>query len=288
MNGNTINPIPSWVRFLATFFVIGYYFIVASKPSKEDFNKYSILYFALLIPDILVGNRGMLGMFIMFYFWYKNRFYGIKISKQALAVFGVSLILFFQAVEVLRNGISLSSATFSPTSFLKGQAVSFYLVPLYIQYSSSIMYYNYPFVLYNLLSGITGWGYSGQSIEVLQHNSGIGHQLMYAINPDVYLSGFSLGTSSVSELYDLGWIGVVVGAFFLGVMLMYSEKIISTKKLGLFLSYNLVANFIISARGSYFPGAYGIIKDIIFYFFVLFIFSLIINNNEKKISNVGR
>lgn len=55
-------------------------------------------------------------------------------------------------------------------------------------------------------------GATGQSYEVLATRSGLGHQLIYTINPSYYLNGFSLGSSSVTELYEFGLLGVGLGA----------------------------------------------------------------------------
>lgn len=282
LNGSNASPIPLWVRFFATFYEIGYLFVIASVPDPKIFKRYSMMYFVVLIPEVLVGNRMQLGIFALYYFWYYSSIYKKQAFKTRTMVFlGVFMLIIFQAIEFYRNGILLQGASFSPTRFLAGQAVSFYLVPLYIMYASQIQYYSYPYFLYNILSGITGYGYNGQSIEVLEHNCGIGHQLMYAINPDVYLAGFSLGSSSVCELYEFGLIGVIIGAFFFALMLYWCEKVAIKYRLGLFLSYTLVGTFVISARGSYFPSVYIIFKYIVFYYLSLIVFSAIIKKNAS-------
>ena len=267
--GNMENPVPTWVRFLATFFEMGYAFVLCSRPDKVTFKKYSALFFVVLIPEILLGNRGMFGAYILYYLWYYARFYNPRpISMKYVAVFGIVMLLVFQAMEFMRNGSDWTKMDFSPTQFLKGQAASFYILPIYIQNSESMQYYIYPFVLYNVIGGFSG--YTGQSIEVLQHKCGVGHQLMYAVNPNYYLNGGSFGSSNIVELYDLGVMGVVFGALLLPFMLTYFERKFATNRIALFMSYSLLAHFFLSARGSYFPPCYTIFKLLIFYAIIVF------------------
>lgn len=262
--GNMANPVPTWVRFLATFYEMGYAFILCSLPDKTIFKKYSALYFVVLIPEILLGNRGMFGAFLLFFFWYYARFYNPQpIKTKYVFIGGALMLVVFQAMQFYRDDSDMSAVTFSLTLFLKGQSVSFFILPLYMQFASSMQYYLYPFVLYNLISGFSG--YTGQSIEVLQHNCGVGHQLMYAINPDFYLSGASLGSSSITELYDLGIIGVIVGALFFPVMIVFFEKKFASSRFFLFLSFFLFTSFVMSSRGSFFPNTYAILKYFIFF-----------------------
>ncbi len=283
--GNVENPVPTWVRFLATFFEMGYAFVLCSKPTKNEFKNYSALYFVVLIPEILVGNRGMLGGFILFYLWYYARFYNPKpIRMKTAAILGVVMLFVFQLMQFYRDGLDIRNTSFSMTTFLKGQAISFYILPLYIQNIGSIQYYNYPFVLYNVIGGFSG--YTGQSIEVLQHNCGVGHQLMYTINPDYYLAGASFGSNSIVELYDLGILGVIIGALFFPIMISFLERQFVKRRFALFMSYFLLTNFILSARSSYFPSFYAIVKYYIFYIFILLLYNLV--NGKAKTSNAGR
>lgn len=282
LNGSNASPIPIWVRFFATFFEIGYLFILASKPEEKHFKGYSLLYFVVLIPEILIGNRMQLGVFLLYFFWYSNKIYKKQPFKTStIVIFGFVMLLFFQAIEFYRNGLIVQDQSFSPTRFLAGQAVSFYLVPLYMIYASQIQYYSYPFVFYNILSGITGYGYNGQSIEVLEHNCGIGHQLVYAINPDVYLAGYSLGTSGVCELYEFGFTGIIIGAIIFAFMVKICENIVSRFRLGLFLSFTLVGSLVVFARSSFFPSAYMIIKYIVFYESCIIAFQFLIKQKTR-------
>lgn len=273
--GNMENPVPTWVRFFATFFEIGYFFIIASKPNKSVFKKYSILYFATIIPEVILGNRGMLGAFILFYLWYYSRNYKEKAFKtKYIVVGGVFMLFVFQFMELYRNSFSAGELSFSLTSFLVGQSISFYILPLYMLNAGAIQYYSYPFVLYTLLGGFSG--YTGQSIEVLKHKCGVGHQLMYAVNPNYYLSGGSFGSSSITELYDLGIWGVIVGAVLVPCMIKFIDRKITTSPFFRFASFLIFSDLMLSPRGSVLPGAYGLLKLFIFYTSCLTLYSMFI------------
>ena len=256
--GNMANPIPTWVRFIAYFFELGYYFIIASIPGERDFKKYSMLYFVVLIPQIMLGNRGMFGAFLLFYLWYYYSFYGKMAIKTITAIIGgVGMLVIFQLMEFMRDGANMSLSSISLTKFLVGQGVSFYILPLYIDYADSMQYYLYPFFLYNILSGFTG--YTGQSIEVLQHNCGVGHQLMYTVDSSYYLAGASFGSSSITEIYDAGIIGFILLSVFFSIMLSFFEWKILTSRFFCLGGLMFVTHFVLSARGSFFPSLYGIV-----------------------------
>lgn len=272
--GNMENPVPTWVRFFATFFEIGYAFILCSKPEKSVFKKYSALFFVVIIPEILLGNRAMFGAFMLYYFWYYARFYNPQpIRKKYVLLGGVLILLIFQIMQFMRDGGDFDMASLSLTSFLKGQATSFYILPIYIQNASSIQYYLYPFILYPIIGVFSG--YTGQSIEALQHKCGVGHQLIYTVSPDYYLNGGSFGSSNIVELYDLGVYGVIIGAVFFSCMLYYFEKKVGVNRIALFMSYHILSLFIMSSRGSFFPSLYDVFKLFVFYSFITFCYKLL-------------
>lgn len=266
--GNMANPVPSWLRFIAYFFELGYYFIIASIPTEKDFKRYSVFYFIALIPDIMLGNRGMFGAFLLFYLWYYYFMYGkMAIKTRTAIICGIGMLVVFQLMEFMRNGGGMNFSSISLTSFLVSQGVSFYILPLYIDYANNIQYHIYPFFLYNILGGFSG--YTGQSVEVLMHKCGVGHQLMYAVNPNYYLAGASFGSSSIVEIYDTGLIGFVLLSIFFSIMLSFFERKMFTSRFFCLGSLFLVTHFVLSARGSYFPSLYGIVKLFIFYRIIL-------------------
>lgn len=279
--GNMENPVPAWVRFLAEFFEIGYAFVLCSCPDKRLFKRYSLLFFVVMLPEILLGNRGKFGAYILFYLWYYARFYNARpIKLKYMVLLGAGLLFLFQGMQYYRDGDDLTAMSYSLTLFLKGQAISFYLLPIYMQQAGAIQYYIYPFILYNIIGGFSG--YTGQSVEVLQHKCGVGHQLMYTINPDYYLGGNSLGSSSITELYDLGLTGLAAGAVLLPVMLRFLERKFATSRFALFLSYSLLTQFFLSARSSFFPSFYNLFKLTLFYLLINFCYKIFTRHETTR------
>lgn len=266
--GNMANPVPSWLRLISTFFEVGYYFVLASIPDPKVFKKYSILYFVVLIPEIALGNRGMFGAFILFYLWYYYTFYKEQpIKVKYAAIGGVAMLVIFQMMEFIRDGADASLSSISLTKFLVSQGVSFYILPLYIDNANNILYYLYPFILYNIIGGFSG--YTGQSVEALNYKCGVGHQLMYTVNSNYYLEGGSFGSSSIVEVYDIGIIGLLFFAVFFGYMLTFFERKFATKRFFCFTCLFFVCHFVLSARGSYFPQLFGTVKLFLFYKMIL-------------------
>lgn len=286
--GNMANPVPMWVRFVASFYEYGYFFILASMPNEKSFKKYSLLYFVVLVPEILIGNRAMFGAFALFYLWYNYTFYRkMAIKTRTAFILSVAMLVIFQLMEFMRDGASNGLASVSLTKFLVGQGISFYILPLYIDYAANLQYYLYPFFLYTIFGGFTG--YTGQSIEVLQHNCGVGHQLMYTINPDYYLAGASFGSSSITEIYDAGFVGFIILSIFFAYMLIFFEKRFVSNRFICFACLMIFSHFILSSRGSYFPSLYAFVKLFLFYKVILFFMRHFVSKgpivNIKKINN---
>lgn len=286
--GSDNSLIPLYVRFFSTFFQLGYIFIISSLPSKKIFLKYSVLYLISMIMDLLTGNRSMFGASVLFFIWFYYRYYSSKIRLSYIFVVVFFAVALFQYIGITRNGGDLDGYVITSLfmTFFLEQSTSFFILPLYMIFENDILYYQYPYILYTIIGGFSG--YTGQSIEVLQHKCGIGHQLIYSINPDYYLSGASLGSSSISELYEFGWVGVFLGALFLGKMFVYFERKVTSNRLWLLLSLPVFQQLIMSPRGSYFPSLYGILKILIFYCFIVLVYNLLFNstNHEKNVNNL--
>lgn len=57
----------------------------------------------------------------------------------------------------------------------------------------------------------------GQSEELVQHTLSLDDQLMYAVNPELYLSGVGYGSSYIAELYQLGGVlALIIGSYLIG------------------------------------------------------------------------
>ena len=88
---------------------------------------------------------------------------------------------------------------------------------------------------------------------------------MYAVNPEYYLMGASFGSSCVTELYDLGKVGFVLGSIFFGYMVFWVDKKIDTKIFWRFAAFFILSNLLLAPRGMFFPSFYFLVKYYIFF-----------------------
>ena len=103
---------------------------------------------------------------------------------------------------------------------------------------------------------------------------------MYAVDPDGYLAGASFGSSIFTEMYDTGIVCYVLLSLLFSSMIVWVEKKVHVNSFFRFACLVLVSHFVISARNSYFPNLYGIVKLYIFYTLILYIAKRFINPNN--------
>ncbi len=273
INGGT--EVPLYLRLTNLFFVIGYYFIIASVPPRNKFIKYSLIYLATLVPILMMGERGDVVVPIIFIIWYLNKMYGIKVNLSKVVLIAVAIMVISYILTFTRLGEDVNSITFSVLilGFFATSATSFRLLSYYVMFKDQVMEHTYPFVLDSLIGGLTGQ--YGQSLETLEVRSSIGHQLVYTLNPEYYLSGASMGTSFVAEGFEFGLIGVIIVSSLLSIMVNFVETKMTKGFIKLFLLYYFFQIIILSPRGAILPGIYDIIKYLGCSFIILKTYELI-------------
>lgn len=273
--------LPLGVRLGSNCFKVGYLMLLASVPSKGTFNKYSLLYFFTIIPNILIGNRMLLSVFVLFIFWYNSRFYNKKYNLGKIFIGAIIAILILQIIAFKR-------LSYNPTDigiidifliFVKSQSISFNILPLLIDYLHLIDF-PYPAFLDSAISGFISD--TGQSEEMLNNRADLGHQLVYTINPDYYLSGSSIGTSYIAEIAQFGIFGVFIGAILLAWFMGLFERLIYTNRFFKYFMFLFFTNLVTCPRASLFPSGYLIIRDILFGVIMYYIMNIILI--RKKIS----
>lgn len=266
--------LPLYLRITSTFFLIGYYIFTASKPPLSHLLAATFVYVIVQIPDLMVGNRMALGVLFLYVIWMMVNVYKYKFNIKKLAITITLVLLVFQYVGMTRVDMEIGGIGFLGLiiKFLTMQATSFGLLCMYIQYAPNISG-PYPFVLDSLIGGLTG--YTGQTEQVLAHRASIGHQLVYEIDPDYYLSGASTGTSIVSELYEFDMVGIVLGAIFFAYMISFIINYICVSRLLLLFSSIIFSVVVISPRAGMFVPIYDIIRTLIFVWVAFKCYSLI-------------
>jgi oligosaccharide repeat unit polymerase len=262
-----------YLRFCSAIFQTGYLFILASYPTKKEFFKYSIVYILVIMPGMIIGNRAEFAVTLLFIIWYLYKMYNHKFNYLKLFISGIGFVVLLQIIAILRAGDKILTNIFELiTTFLTYQSSSLDVIELYIEYKNELdgLNLNYPFILDPLIAGFTGL--SGQNLEVLETRASLGHHLIYLLNPQYYLSGFSGGTSSIAELYQFGILGVSVGAIILGWFIAKVNYKLPRNRGYMMFSMLIFTTIVMSPRNSYFPNLYQIIKNLIFYFPILLTF----------------
>lgn len=255
--------LPLWVRMFDTLTIVGYLLISASKPPYKKFVFYTILYSLPMIPLLLYGERGDPLMVVLFFFWYRYRFYKKKVKFVYLAIMGFAIILLAYFIQDLRQGIMLSGNAFQLLiSFFGGSSTTVKLTSFYVQFADKIPHH-YPFFLDQAISGlfgIFGESYTGQSLHTLAGRSALGHQLTYYVNANYYLAGSSMGTAWVTECYEFGLVGVMIGGAVLAKFVqLLDTRIIKSSYWSIFL-FEFFSLIILSPRGSLLPSIYSLLK----------------------------
>lgn len=251
---------PLYLRITNMLFVTGFYAMIASVPTKKEFIRYFSIYLVTLIPILMMGERGEVVAPIIFLLWYLYREYNYQINKALLFGSGISVMVLSFAVSVIRLGDTLKGISFSDmiTGFFGTSATSLELLQYYIEFKKDVIPHTYPFVIDSMIGGLTG-AY-GQSLETLEIRSSLGHQLVYTLNPNYYLSGFSSGTSFIAECYEFGIAGIIIGGVVLGYVCNVFNAYITKSHLLMLYLYLSFQMIILSPRGSLFISIYDIIK----------------------------
>ena len=283
--GNAALGVPLFVRVPNMLFTAAFYMFVASCPPKKVFVKYVLLYFITLIPILLMGERGEVVVPIMFSLWYMHSYYKLKINywKLGLIAFTIMAVAYILTFTRLGEDVGRLSVTIIIIGFLETSATSFKLLSYYVTYKSQLIGHTYPFVFDSLIAGLTGA--SGQSLETLSVRSSIGHQLVYYLNPNYYLSGASTGTSFVTECFEFGMFGIILGALLLALFMYFIDFRIKKSYFLMIFLFLFFSNIILSPRGSLFVGIYDIIKYSIIYVILSLGYSIFNRKVKKKYTN---
>lgn len=275
LEGSADIGLPVYIRLASTFFQVGYFFLVASLPSKKQFIIASSIYLIVILPSVILGNRMELASLFLYILWFLNRVYFFRLGKIKIIVLLFSAIIGLQIIGIIRSGNDFQNISLSLliTSFLVSQSVSYNVLPLYITHKGILIPHSYPFILDSMVGGLTG--YTGQNYEVLTHRATLGSHLGYSINQSYFFSGRSIGTSYIAEAYEFGLIGIILAAFILAIYIyIFNKKVISIRFLLLF-SYLFFYPIITSPRASLFPSIYALLKYLIIMTISIILYNII-------------
>ncbi len=270
--GENSESIPFYLRLALLIFQVAYMIFLGSRPPVKKFYWFSILYLITIIPYLFIGLRANFAVAIIFLFWYYNEVYKIKIPYKKIIPILFGLLIIFQYISISRTNSNRSGNVIEMVpQFLYEQSQSMYVLALYVQYKENIIPNSRPFLLDPFFSGFYP---SGQSVEVAKERSSLGHSLTFSLSQDYYLSGASLGTNFIAELYEFNIWGIVFGAIFFGYIIFFFEKKMKKSNLYFMFSFAILQYILLAPRSSYFINVYFILKILLVYIFVLFLFRI--------------
>lgn len=273
IGGSQSIPIPTYVRILSVFYSVGFMMILGSRPGKKSFFIYSGLYIISVFPYLIIGLRNQFALTLVTLLWYYVKVFNAKIKIWKIFIPTLVFIIALQLISINREGGELKSTVFALIPlFLTYQSTSMYVLALYIEKRDVIMPHSYPY----FLDPVIGWltGLDGQSLEVLEKRSSLGHQMIYTLSPDAYLGGMSLGTSCIAELYEFGIIGILLGCFILAWGVAKFDLNIKLNRYYLLLAFFFCSYLLIAPRNTFLPNIYFLLRYILVYGVIYLIFGL--------------
>ena len=214
---------------------------LASAPKKKEmlWILFSFLFVKGFI-QLFTGRRALLAQVLLFIVWYFVCYFKYDKKKFTLKhfallfVFALLLIVLFYAVEALRGGhgvggVSLLKMIEKFFTFTGGsdstianiirhksefprRGVVYLFNPLYEALFDNVL-------TRKIIAVITGTdaGSVAQGLEYLNRHDSFSHWLSYIVNPELYLNGYGMGSSYISEVYfAFGTVGFVIFGLILG------------------------------------------------------------------------
>lgn len=258
------------------------FLLLACKPKKKEM--LAVLCSFMLVEGVLqlfIGRRALIARLLLFICWYLIcyfKFYKKKLRwKHYLFLLcgGVAVIVLFYFVEAVRSGSQVGKFSLLEIfeKFFVSTGGSDSTIANIIRYKdrfpkSGIVYlcdplrdaflHNPAIRLIIALLGGTNVPSFPQGAAFLQCNDSFSHWLSYIVNPELYLSGYGMGSSFIAETYfAFGAIGVLVFSILLGMFIQkighieHEDDRAYGKAIKMFFAYNLF----MLPRGSVFSWA---------------------------------
>ena len=269
---------PIWTAGAYLFFHAGYFIFLASKPPKQNYIFFSILFFIMYLFDSLKGGRSMIicVLLVIIYFYQIN--YGKKIKFTRLLLMASIVIIVAFYLGRLRS--SYGDNTISKNTMDVKEIVKFVLwnqtttraVPLLI-IRGELKYRHYPFVFYPLVSLLKQKSYPPNSMLSLYNNNNTSQVLMGNISPTASISGMGYGSAFLGEAYDfLGMFGVILFSILIGILLkMFDKRKMNCNKFIFPLLYSILLIIPLLPRAELFRFLYKFNYLLVTYIFIFLI-----------------
>lgn len=248
---------PFFTKGSGTIMTIGFLIFLISVPSKKKFLTVSSLYLMVKLLDSFKGARAIFLTQLLFIMWYYAKVYGIKIKMKTMGKLVGFTVIFSQLLVSVRSKKVFSLDLINTVyNFLFSQGVSYLVLGYTIDFKSRIVGQgSYPYVFQGI------FGFKPQSLETLTTTNSLADKLTYLLNPTAYLKGEGIGSNYIAEMYDLGYLWIIIMSVLLGIFIVKYEKYVVKNRFLLLTSYYFIPNLFYIPRGSFFGEA--LIKNMI-------------------------
>lgn len=273
---------PFFTKGSGTIMTIGFLIFLISIPNKKKFLGISSIYLMVKLLDSFKGARAIFLTQLLFIMWYYTKVYGIKIKMKTMLKLFSFVMIFSQILVSFRSKKIFSFDLIKGIyDFLFSQGVSYLVLGYTIDLKEKIVGVGkYPYILQGI------FGFKPQSIETLTETNSLADKLTYTLNPIAYLKGEGIGSNYIAELYDLGYIYLIIVSILLGIIIIKYESIMKKNRYLLITSYYFIPNLFYIPRGSFFGE--GLIKNIgmiTIVYVIITMFYYMITYENKNINN---
>ena len=264
---------PAFTKGSGTVMTIGFLIFLISIPSKRKFLTISSLYLMVKLLDSFKGARAIFLTQLLFIMWYYAKVYGIRIKAKTMVKLVGFTVIFSQILVSIRSKKIFSLDLINTIyNFLFSQGVSYLVLGYTINFKHNIVGHgSYPYILQGLL------GFQPQSLETLETTNSLADRLTS------YLKGEGIGSNYIAEMYDLGYIWLIIISILLGIAIIKYEKYVVKNRFLLLTSYYFIPNLFYIPRGSFFGE--GLIKNmamLIAVYVLVFSFDYMYRKIEEK------
>ncbi len=213
----------SWLDYAAVVYQWLFFVFLATRPSRKDMLKFSVLFLLVISCNLLNGSRGGFAPFLLLVVSYYSMFYD-RISGGKIVAGLVVILTVFQMVGMSRNLQSDETLVVDLTpgemalEFFRQQGVSITI----LGYADQLKDEQTPMdVLYPLAGMVLGHTDADYETKDNVYYS-FPHKVTYLINPHLYAQGFGAGSSYIAELYSSGgFILLFLANILLAWLIMY-------------------------------------------------------------------
>ncbi|QUB96198.1 O-antigen polysaccharide polymerase Wzy [Leptotrichia sp. oral taxon 218] len=246
---------PVFTKGSGTIMTIGFLIFLISIPKKKKFLFVSALYLMVKLLDSFKGARAIFLTQLLFVMWYYAKVYGIKIKPKTMVKLTAFTVIFSQFLVSFRSKKIFSFDLInSICNFLFSQGVSYLVLGYTVNFKGKIVGAGpYPYILQGL------FGFKPQSMDTLYMTNSLADRLTYELDPTAYLKGEGIGSNYIAEMYDLGYIWLIIISILLGIAIIKYEKYVVKNRFLLLTSYYFIPNLFYIPRGSFFGD--GLIKN---------------------------